>query len=31
MYILEVEINIILDSMTIAGTETLLDMVSITL
>ena len=31
MYILEVEINIILDSMMIVGIETLLDIVSITL
>ena len=31
IYILEVEINIALDSITIAGTETLLDTASITL
>ena len=31
MYILEVEINIVLDSITIAGIETLLDIVFITL
>ena len=30
MYILEVEINIVLDSIIIAGIETLLDIVSIT-
>ena len=31
MYILEVEINIVLDSITIAGIETPLNIVSITL
>ena len=31
MYILEVEINIVLDSIIIAGIETLLDTASITL
>ena len=31
MYILEVEINIVTDSMTIAGIETLLNIIFITL